>query len=90
MSEKWFFNKLYVFLKRPKNDFFYKKIIFPKMSEMLRENFGKRTRGWVALRGMWGKRSDPEVSKNFPEVSKKAPIPKVTEEEARQILEQNQ
>ena len=54
---------------------------------MLHENYAKRTRGWVALRGMWGKRSDPQVSK-IPEVSKKAPIPKVTEEEAQQILQQ--
>ena len=59
-------------------------------SEMLHENYAKRTRGWVALRGMWGKRSDPMVPKNSsnPEVSKKAPIPKVTEEEAQKILEQ--
>ena len=57
---------------------------------MLHENYAKRTRGWVALRGMWGKRSDPQVSKlhSNPEVSKKAPIPKVTEEEAQQILQQ--
>ena len=48
---------------------------------MLHENFAKRTRGWVALRGMWGKRSDPEMAK-------KSPIPKVTEEEAKQIVEQ--
>ncbi len=50
---------------------------------MMHENFAKRTRGWVALRGMWGKRSDPEVSK-------KSPIPKVTEEEAKQIVESQQ
>ena len=57
---------------------------------MLHENYAKRTRGWVALRGMWGKRSDPQVSKihSNPEVSKKAPIPKVTEEEAQKILQQ--
>jgi hypothetical protein len=57
---------------------------------MLHENYAKRTRGWVALRGMWGKRSDPEVPKTIsnPEVFKKAPIPKVTEEEAQQILQQ--
>ena len=47
---------------------------------MMHENFAKRTRGWVALRGMWGKRSDPELSK-------KSPIPKVSEEEAKQIME---
>ncbi len=52
-------------------------------SEMFHENFAKRTRGWVALRGMWGKRSDPEVNK-------KSPIPKVTEEEAKQIVELQQ
>jgi hypothetical protein len=65
---------------------------------MLHENYAKRTRGWVALRGMWGKRSDPEMVKmsqpepemtkmSEPEMTKKAPIPKVTEEEARQIME---
>ena len=63
---------------------------------MLHENYAKRTRGWVALRGLWGKRSDPEMSKisepdmvksDEPEMTKKAPIPKVTEEEARQMME---
>jgi hypothetical protein len=32
---------------------------------------------------MWGKRSDPEVNK-------KSPIPKVTEEEAKEIVELEQ
>jgi hypothetical protein len=50
---------------------------------MLHENYAKKNRGWVALRGMWGKRSAaPVPAEAEPEVSKKSPIPKVTEEEA--------